>query len=43
MENLIYSQMKPNEQKLCFQGTAHVFWASTLIVRNIIWNFDFLF
>ena len=25
MKNLIYIQMKPNEQKICFQGIAHVF------------------
>ena len=25
MENFIYNQMKPNEQKLRFQGIAHVF------------------
>ena len=24
--NFFYSQMKPNEQKNCFQGIDHVFW-----------------
>ena len=30
MTNLIYSQMKLNEQEFRFQGIAHVFLASTL-------------
>ena len=34
MTNLLYSQMKPNEQKHRFQGIAHVFLASTLSFRN---------
>ena len=25
MTNLFYDQMKPNEQKICFEGIAHVF------------------
>ena len=25
MTNLFYDQMKPNEQKNCFEGIAHVF------------------
>ena len=41
MTNLIYNQMKPNEQKICFQGMAHVFLDSSLSFRKFKWNFDF--
>ena len=33
-ENLLYNQMKPNEQKNRFQGIDHVFLNSTLSFRN---------
>ena len=40
MTNLFYDQMKPNEQKICFEGIAHVFLDSYLKFRNFKWNFD---
>ena len=42
MTNLLYSQMKPNEQKKFFQRIAHVFFLNSTL-RNFKWNFDFLF
>ena len=44
MTNLLYSQMKPNEQKKRFQGFAQVFLLnSTLSFRNFKRNYEFLF
>ena len=43
IDNLNYSLMRSNEQKIRFQGINHVFLASTLSFRNFKWNFDFLF
>ena len=35
MKNVIYSQMIPNEQKLCLKGIAHVLMSSTQILFKI--------
>ena len=43
MTKLLYSQMKPNEQKNCFQGIPHVFFASTLSFRDFRGKFEFGF
>ena len=42
MTNFIYSQMKPNEQKIRFQGIANVFFWLRLwvfVILNEIWTF----
>ena len=42
MTNFFYDQMKPNEQKICFEGVAHVFFLdSYLKFRNFKWNLFF--
>ena len=41
MTNLNYNQVKPNEQKNCFQEIAHLFLDSYLSFRNFKCNFDF--
>ena len=44
MTNLFYDQMKPNDQKICFKGIAHVFFLdSYLKFRNFKWDFDLFF
>ena len=43
MTKLIYSQNKSNEQNICFQVIARIFFTSTLSFRKFKWNFDFLF
>ena len=45
MTNLFYDQMKPIEQKICFEGIAHVFFFldSYLKFCNFKWNFDLFF
>ena len=36
MTNLIYSHMKPNEQKIFFQGITPVFWRVLVIINEIL-------
>ena len=44
MKNLIYSQMKPNEQTIRFQVIARVFFGfDSEFSWFFKWNFDFLF
>ena len=40
MINLIFSQMKPDEQKIRLQVVDRFFLVSTLSFRNFKWNFD---